>query len=397
MSTTTSVFNKALPNAENLILCDVTLRDGEVTPGVAFSQKDKIELTRRLDKIGLSQIQISFMNFSEEIKRSTAELCGLGLKMKTELMSNGMKDTRLSAIDFLMECGPDIVHSSFFITPYLNSAWGTANKAEMKKHITQVTEHIHKSGKEVNISYTDATRADPSELLEMVEHAAQAGAERIRMADTTGAISPEGMYDLVSRSVEVAGKYGSIIGVHCHNDFGLALANTLISIKAGAKLIDSSVNGLGDRTGNPAVAELGAALNFLYGGDCGLDMKAMTDLANFAAELAGTPNPVTKPLVGAFAFSHQQDLHIAEQIHQPIAFQCIRAEEVGNKMEIIFGKGSGVNSIKYKAAEKGVEIPESHYDAILKILAERADAEKGVVLVDKDFWEAVETVKKQRS
>ena len=395
MKRSISPFNTHLPNASDLIFCDVTLRDGEVTPGVAFTQAEKVALVKRLDAIGMQQIQVSFMNDNEAIRQSTMEICSLGLKMKTELMSNGMKPNHLDLVDFLLECNPDIVHCAFFITKYLNKNWNPSAKDAMKAHMKKAVDYIHSKGKEVNISYTDATRAVPEDLLEMVEYAAQVGADRIRLADTTGAVSPEGMYDLVARCVDKAGKRGTIIGVHCHNDFGLALANTLTSIKAGAKLIDVSVNGLGDRTGNPATVEMGAALEILYGDKCGIDLPAMMELSRFTAEISGCEIPVTKPLVGKYAFSHQQDLHIAEQLREPLAFQCVMAEEFGNKTEIIFGKLSGPCSIQLKAREAGVTIEEKYWPAILRILAEDAEKAKGVVLGDADFWKAVERAKNE--
>lgn len=395
MQRSTCPFNLRLPNAKDLIFCDVTLRDGEVTPGVTFTQEEKVALVKKLDAIGMQQIQISFMNMSEEIRESSREICSLGLKMKTELMSNGMKPNRIELIDFLLDCNPDIVHSAFFITKYLNKNWSPAAKQEMKGHIKSVVEHIHAKGKLANISFTDATRAVPMDLLEMAAHAAEVGADRIRLADTTGAVTPEGMHDLVAHCVDVTSKYGTIIGVHCHNDFGLALANTLASIKAGAKLIDVSINGLGDRSGNPATAEIGACLGILYGNECSINLPAMMDISKFTEKLSGCEIPMTKPLVGRYAFSHQQDLHIAEQIHQPLAFQCIQAEEVGNKTEIIFGKLSGPYAIGLKAREAGVEIEEKYHPAILRILAEEAEAAKGVVLGDADFWKAVERAKKE--
>lgn len=382
-------FNRPVMGTRDIIVCDVTLREGETAPGAYFTQEEKVELAKRLDKAGVSQLQLCLMNESEEMKKSAMELCSLGLSAKTELMSSGMSPKRLYLIDFLMECNPDIVHSSFSVSPYLSKNWGAVEKEQIKEYITSVTGQIHKYGKTANISFMDATRANPEDLLELVSWAAQAGAERIRLADTTGAISPEGIYEMVSGCVEQAERYGAMVGVHCHNDFGLALANTLSAVKAGARLVDVSVNGLGDRSGNTPLAELAAALEALYGSKTGLDLAGMMELSRFAADASGCGIPVTKPLVGKYAFSHELNQHIGAQLENPQAFQCIRAEAVGNKTEIIFGKFSGENSIEWKIRESGRKIDRRLYPEILRILAEEAGKNKGYAAGDEEFWAAV--------
>lgn len=385
-------LNHPIIGADGIMLCDVTLREGESAPGAFFKREDKLELAKALDETGIHQIQFCMVNESEELRESARELCSLGLAAKIELMSNGMKENRLRAIDYLLDCGPDIVHSSFAVTTNMGYGQDEIAPDRLKASIKKVIERIKSYGKAVNISFMDATRADAEYLAELTAWAADAGADRIRLADTAGAVTPEAFYELVSRCVQKTEKTDAIIGVHCHNDFGLALANSLSAVRAGAKLIDVSVNGLGDRSGNTPLAQFAVSLEVLYGNSCGVDLKKMTHLSRLTERFSGIAVPYGEPLVGKYAFSHELDAHIGAQLDNPLAFQCMLPESVGNQTEIIFGKLSGVNSIRWKARESGTSIEQENIPEILRRLSVRAADQTGQVLGDKEFWEIVSEV-----
>ncbi len=242
-----SPLNENLGSPKNLIFCDLTLREGEQTPGVTFTLEEKMELVRRLDEFGVHQIQVGHPKFDEKVLDQCAKICAIPTRCKKEIMSHGGWDQCIPAIDRLMECNPDIVHSYFPSTPYVLDNWNSGSPDWIRRWVQTITEHIKSYGKIASISFLDSTRTDPDLLVSFAETAAKAGADRVRILDTAGVATPEAMYELTCRVVDAVAPYGAIVGIHTHNDFGLALANTLAGIRGGAQLVDISVNGLGDR------------------------------------------------------------------------------------------------------------------------------------------------------
>ncbi len=383
-------FNKPLNRTKPLIFCDLTIREGEQTPGVSFTREEKLQLMRLLDSIGIGQAQIAHSRYNPKATEVFKEICSMGLRLKTEIMSNGMLDSVYDDIDRAADCNPDIIHSFFMASPFQHAAWSPATQAEMLRKIESVVGHIKKKGKLCNISLLDGTRApDRAYLGLQIETACKAGADRVRIPDTVGVADPDGYYDMVSYALDIASKYGVLIGIHTHNDFGLALANTLAGIRAGADLVDLTVNGLGDRAGNVALAELVVLLEVFYGFKTGIDMSRMTEVSRFVEGIAGIKLPASMPLVGEHVFSDEAELHNLAMRDSPYAYQGMLPAEIGGARKTIFGKLTTDKIIDLVAERADRPIAQKHYAAIRSELYDFADTHKGVVPTEDIFWDIV--------
>jgi isopropylmalate/homocitrate/citramalate synthase len=380
---------------EEVMICDVTMRDGEQTPGVAFSLEEKIELVRRLDQMGVPQIQVGLPGRSRAARLEAEKICRVEVASQKELMTRGTyegwRDDVLAAID----CGADIIHSYFPMSAYIRGMNAPLSEPEIIRRAGEVVDFMKSKGARViNISLLDATRTKEEFLLQMVKTAAEAGSHRIRLADTVGTASPEGIFYLIKKVRESLSflKKPPIIGLHCHNDFGLAAANVFAGVKAGATLIDVSVNGLGERSGNPSLAEVAVGLEVLYGVKTRVQFGHLTGLSKFVEEISGIPLPRNKPLVGEYAFADESDAHVAAQLQEPFAFQGIRPEMVGNRRRFVLGKNSGKNILRYKLEELGLKAGEERYPLILDRIREISEKRKGVVMTDDDLREIIQNI-----
>jgi isopropylmalate/homocitrate/citramalate synthase len=398
MDTCVSPFNELGGGTgwpEEVIICDVTMRDGEQTPGVAFSLEEKIELARRLDQMGIPQIQVGLPGRSKAARLEAERICRLELNAQKELMTRGTyegwRDDVLAAID----CGADIIHSYFPMSAYIRGMNALLPEPEVIRRAGEVINFMKSRGARIiNISLLDATRTKEEFLLRMVKTAAEAGAHRIRLADTVGTASPEGIFYLIEKVRKLLGFWENppVIGLHCHNDFGLAAANVFAGVKAGATLIDVSVNGLGERSGNPSLAEVALGLEVLYRVKTHVQLKQLTSLSKYVEEISGVPVPRNKPLVGEYAFADESDAHVAAQLQEPFAFQGIHPERVGNQRRFILGKNSGKNILRYKLEELGLKAGEDRYPLILERIREISGKCKGAVMTDDDLREIIQNI-----
>ncbi len=390
-------FNEPLNRNHPIIFCDVTLREGEQTPGVSFTLEEKKQLVRRLDEIGIGQIQIAHPGFHEKALEVCHEICSMDLRCKTEIMSNGMSDSVFEAVDRLNECNPDIIHSYFQAAHFQYAVWDASTQKKILERMIRVIEYIQKKKKLVNISLIDASRANKEFLGQLIETAAKAGANRIRLPDTVGVSTPDGIYNMISFAVDIVSKYNTIIGIHTHNDFGLTLANAVAGIKAGAGLVDISVNGLGDRAGNAALAELVTLLEVFYDFRTGIDIKQMIKLSRFVETISGVRLPPNKPLVGELVFSDEAELHILAQSENPFAYQGLLPEEFGTSRQTIYGKLTTEKTLEMAAKKVGRTIDPYYYPEILSELYQFAEQNKGLVCTENVLWKIVEKISANRN
>lgn len=386
-----SPYNGGMNNPGRIIFSDTTMREGEQCPGVVFTLDEKKELMRRLSACGISQIQF-YPGKTAQSKQDVKTLSSLDVNADVMVMALGFEDCWKENIDFSLECNTGINHCSFYSSRYVEPNWCEDTPKITLDRMQEAIEYIKsQSNRPIEITLIDATRAEEKHLIDLVNRAADAGANRISICDTVGAANPEGMYRIVKTCADALSSYPDIIlGAHCHNDFGVALANTLMSIKAGAKMVDVAVNGMGDRAGNAALAEVAVALEAFYDIDTGIDLKQMRGLSQFVAKVSGRPLPVNMPLVGDHVFIDQDDYHIESQLINPLAFKGIRAEEVGGQYGVMFGKLTGPAAIGYMAKKYNRPINGSDIPAIRSaIYEEAAKSKKGVCLGEDAFWRIV--------
>jgi isopropylmalate/homocitrate/citramalate synthase len=375
---------------KEVILCDVTMRDGEQTPGVAFSLEEKIELARRLDQIGIPQIQVGLPGRSKAARLEAEKICRVELGAKKELMTRGTHEGWRDDVLAAIECGADVIHSYFPVSKYIRGMDTSLSEEEMIERACEVVSFMKEKGARViNISLLDATRAAEEFLLQMVKEVAAMDIHRLRLADTVGTASPEGIYSLIQKVGEALSplKNPPVIGLHCHNDFGLALANVFAGVKAGATLIDVSVNGLGERSGNPSLVEVVLGLEVLYGVKTHIQLRSLYGLSQYVEQIAGIPLSFHKPFVGRYAFADESDAHVAAQLREPFAFQGIQPELVGNRRKFVLGKNSGKNILRWKFQELNLNVGEDQYPFVLQRIRELSEKRKGTLLTDEELKE----------
>lgn len=373
-------------DSSNLILCDSTLREGEQCPGAFFSLEDKIELAKRLDAFGIEQIQLPEIGFSQKLKEEAAQIRKAVTRAKTELMSAGLTPNWEEAADILLECAPDIIQIGFPTNPMFCVRWSQELFESVCEKIPRYINYVKSHGKLVNISFQDAVRADMNQLMELVKVASQSGADRIRFSDSTGCATPEQLEYMISGAMEIAEPYGTILGVHLHNDFGLAVANALACIRNGARLIDVTVSGIGDRNGNPPMEDVIMALAVLYKQDMGrYRLDQLLPLSEYVEQMSSIPVFSRKPHVGKYAFSDSMDGHVKMMLEHPFAFQTYDPRVIGGERHILFGKHTDSTIIKLCAERAGLEVGEELYGEIKLRLAELAEERKGQVLQQADF------------
>ncbi len=372
---------------EEVILCDVTLRDGEQTAGVAFSLEEKVDCARRLSALGIPQIQIGRAD-STHGRKEAETMCRLGLASKIEIMTAAGSEDWRSHVDAALACGADIVHSNIATSTYMRNMQGDIPESEVIKRLEEIVTYMRKRGaKIVNISIMDATRTDETFLLEVVRHMGQLGVDRFRIADTVGTCTPEGLFYLIRRVRETLSAFPRppIIGVHCHNDFGLALANVLAAVKAGARLIDVTLNGLGERAGNPALVEVAIGLEALYGVNTKIRLGGLYEISKYGEKISALPLPLNKPFVGELACADQSDGHVKAYLDNPWAFEGLKPEVFGNRRKIIVGIKTGKNILGHKIRELKLNVPSDRYPQILERIRALSLENKGKVLTDADL------------
>ncbi len=393
MSIQVSPYNRlgreGTQDGRSVFLCDVTARDGEQTVGVSFTVEEKIELARRLDSLGIKQLQYAAVKSSEEATRAAKAVCALNLNANIEIMSfinaPDWRDQVLAALD----CGADIIHA---LIPVSRQTRGVNVPLSDEATIGRALEYIdfaRSSGaKMINLNMLDCPRVEESFFEKLVTACVSAGIDRMRVNDTVGTATPDSIRYLVGKAKSIIRELGAktIIGIHCHDDFGLAGANTVAGILAGADFADVAVNGLGERAGNADLAQIAIVLTLLYGVDCGLrGLEGLYELSRYVERISGIPVPATKPLVGDFVFSDQSDNHNAAFAKNPYAYQGILPELVGNKRLVMIGKKTGPYTLDLKLKEMGFVLPEENKNAALNALKNVAASFRGRPLPDAEF------------
>ena len=254
---------------------------------------------------------------------------------------------------------------------------------EYLEHALSITQYARDAGAYVIFSPYDTTRADPAFLRRVLVAIEAAGtADRIRVVDTTGCALPEGIAKLIGQIRDAAPTLP--LEMHCHDDFGLACANTLAAAAAGAEYLSTTMNGMGERSGNAATEEVAVALEGLYGISTGLDLTRLRALSREVTELSGVNPPPNKAVVGDNSFRHEAGMVVAGVLRDPFAAEPYAPELVGQHRQILVGKKSGLMSISHKVGELGLDVPEDQFAEILRRVKDEA-INKRRALTDDEF------------
>ena len=379
-----SPFNRAaeaeIAAGRRILISDCTLRDGEQQAGVAFDAEAKIRIARALDEAGIYEIEAGTPASSEEDRDAIAAMCKAGLRAKISVLCRAMT----ADIDQAVGLGAWGVRASFPISPLerKHKLKGISDDDYLKRAL-EITAYARRKGAYVIFSPYDTTRAELPFLRRLVAALEAAGTvDRLRVVDTTGCATPAAVRFVIAQIREAAPTLP--LEIHCHNDFGLACANTLAGILAGADYASTTINGLGERCGNAATEEVALALTVLYGVETGLDLKKLSGLSALVAELSGVALQPNKAVVGANAFRHEAGMVVAGVLQDPFTAEPYTPELVGQARQILIGKKSGLVSIGYKVKELGLPVAEARFPDLLARVKQAA-IKKRAALTDDEF------------
>jgi methanogen homocitrate synthase len=381
-----SPFNQAvdLKFPEKITIYDTTLRDGEQTPGVCLRTAEKLKIARKLDELRIHQIEAGFPVVSSEEKRSVTTIANEGLDANILALCRTKKED----IDTALDCNVDGI-ITFLGTSDLHLKHKLKVDQEDALNICMnAIEHAKDHGLFVAFSAEDATRTDLDFLKSVYKRAESYGADRVHIADTVGAISPQGMDYLVR---ELKKDINIEIALHCHNDFGMALTNCIAGLLAGASAVSTTVNGIGERAGNTSLEEIVMALLIIYGVDLGFNIKVFYKLSQMVEELTNMKVPNNKPIVGKNVFRHESGIHVDAVIEEPLTYEPFLPELIGHQRQIVLGKHSGCRAVKAKLDECGITVSKDELCKIVDKVKEKR--EEGKYINDKVFNEIVRSVR----
>ena len=337
---------------------DTTLRDGEQTAGVVFTNEEKVKIAKMLDSLGVDQIEAGIPVMGGDEREVIEQIAHLGLKASIL----GWNRAAIPDIQTSIDCGVDAVAISLATSDIHIKTKLQKDRAWVLKSMQESVAFAKSHNVYVSVNAEDASRTEFGFLLEYARAAQAEGADRIRFCDTIGAMEPFRTYKVVKALIE---ETGLDVEMHTHNDFGMAVANALAGIHAGARWVNVTVGGLGERAGNAALDEVAMALKFIEGIDTGLDTKRFHEVTDFVMRAAGRTIPAWKPIVGSNIFAHESGIHADGVMKNPKTYEIFSPDEVGLERQIVVGKHSGSRTIEMKLAEYGVDISREDASALL--------------------------------
>jgi isopropylmalate/homocitrate/citramalate synthase len=360
---------------ESVQLHDVTLRDGEQTPGVVFDRVSRLQIARALDALGVHRIEAGFPVISKDDREGVTEVAGAGLK--AEIWGFGRclpQDVEVNAA-----CGVEQMTLEISVSDLKLSAYGLSRDTVLGRMLSALGK-AKSLGMRVAFMPVDLTRTDLRFVEKVVIQAVDKGnADEIVITDTIGVTTPEGMFYLTKRIREWV---GARLAVHCHNDFGLGLANSLAALKAGADCAHVSVNCLGERAGNVEIAEVVMALKLLYGIETGIRTSYLTRTARLVEELSGYQLPPTKPIVGERIFTREAGGVVQQLLTSPAAVEPYPPETVGLERAVVLGKKSGRYSILHLLDKLGLDAGEEEIDQALAEVKRRSNEYRRLITAE---------------
>ena len=332
-------YNLDEKRIQDISILDSTLREGEQSPGIYFTLRQRIQLAWMLDYFGVNAIEISPV-ISNEHEESCKKILKAGLNATIVLHNRALKED----VDITLRCDADYIAMYHSVSDiHLKYKLRTTREKTLERTIEAI-EYAKSHGLKLRFTMEDASRADPKFLKIMCEQAAKLKVDRISIPDTLGVLRPSGMYNLIKL---VRKWIKTPIDLHCHNDLGLALANSLAGLEAGASQIHTTINGIGERVGITSLAEAVLTLNLLYKSEIRVKLDMLKELSDTVEKYTNVKTSISQPIVGENAYKHKAGTHVSAVIRNSAAYEIIPPNIVGNQRRIIFGGLSGKNGAAY--------------------------------------------------
>ena len=361
-------------------LYDTTLRDGEQTVGVVLDPQQKLEIARLLDDLGVDRIEAGFPRVSQDDWDAVKLVAGAGLRAEVWGFSRAVA----ADLEALVELGVQHAVIESPISDAKLDAIGVSRE-KMLDRITTAMRFAAENGIYAAFFGVDSTRADLDFIRQVYEASVEAGAREVAVVDTLGVAAPEAVHGLVGRMIQWLD--GTPVHFHGHNDFGLATANAAAAVRAGATWIHGTINGMGERAGNANLGEVALALRALYGVESNLDLGRIREVSARVRELSGYELEPWKPVTGDTLFRRESGA-VASQFHDPPSIEPYSSELVGAERGLVLGKKSGIDSIRIKAEELGLDVPEEGRAELLAKVKELGARKRGLV-TDEEFRKLV--------
>ena len=361
---------------------DTTLRDGEQTPGVSLGTEEKLAIARGLDSLGVDVIEAGSAMTSEGERLSIKAVADSGLRAEVCSYVRAL----CSDIDVALGCDVDSVH---LVVPVSDLHIRCKLKSDRESVIRQavtVTDYAKDHGLVVELSGEDASRADQDYLASLYRAGIEAGADRLAFCDTVGVLVPEAAGEIFAR----LSRLGRPASIHCHNDFGMATANTVAALRAGASQAHVTVNGIGERAGNASLEEVVMALESLYKIDTGIKCQDIYQLSRLVSRMTGLPMAPNKAIVGENAFTHEAGIHVHGLLADTKTYEPMQPETVGRKRRIVLGKHAGRASVELALREFGLTVSDGQLAQIVSRVKDLGD--KGKRVSDADLQTIADTV-----
>jgi isopropylmalate/homocitrate/citramalate synthase len=371
----TGPLNDAYRVGGSVGLYDTTLRDGEQTVGVVLDAQQKLEIARLLDELGVDRIEAGFPRVSPDDWEAVKLIQGAGLRAEVWGFSRAVA----ADLEALVELG---VPASVIESPISDlklSAIGV-DRETMLERITAAMRFAAEHGIHAAFFGVDSTRAEPGFYERVYRSAVEAGASEVVVVDTLGIASPEAVAELVGRTVEWVGP-GVPVHFHGHNDFGLATAAAVAAVRAGARWVHGTINGMGERAGNANLGEVALTLRALYGVETNLRLDRVRAASARVQALSGYALEPWKPVTGETLFRRESGA-VASQFHDPPSIEPYSARLVAAERGIVLGKKSGLDSIRIKAEELGLDVPDERRAELLAQVKELGARKRGLVTDD---------------
>jgi homocitrate synthase NifV len=367
---------------------DTTLRDGEQTAGVVFANREKVRIARLLDEVGVHQIEAGIPAMGGDERSVIEEIAHLGLRASVL----GWNRANTQDIQTSLDCGVDAIAISLATSDIHIQTKLVKDRAWVLDTIRESVAFA-KSAKPdlyVSVNAEDASRTELPFLIEYAKAAQAEGADRIRFCDTIGLMEPFRTYAVVKHLREESGLE---VEMHTHNDFGMAVANAIAGVHAGATWVNVTVGGLGERAGNAALEEVVMALKHIEGFDLGMDTTRFRELGEYVMAAAGRQIPAWKSVIGTNVFAHESGIHADGVIKNPSTYEVFAPAEVGLARQIVIGKHSGSRALQLKFEEYGIRVTKEEATELLPrvrtmaIELKRALFDKELIYIYND-WKA---------